>query len=232
MHDGTAGPIHVSEHTNGPVPADAADALEQLCATGDELSARGDAFGGTGNLSVRAGGRVWITPTGTPIKGLTPDRLACVELDGTVHGAVRPSKEYPFHLAAYRARPDAGALVHLHAPYSVAVSCLASLDPAEPLPPITPYYVMRVAPLGVVPYFRPGSEGLATAVGEAAHDHDCLLLRNHGSICLGATMGEAAERAIELEETARLYFVLRGGDVRRLTNDEVDELRRAFARRR
>lgn len=208
----------------------AADALARLCAAGDEFAARGDAFGGTGNLSVRAGDRVWITPTGAPVRGLAPDQLACVGLDGTVHGAARPSKEYPFHLAAYRARPDAGALVHLHAPHTVAVACLAALDPAEPLPPITPYYVMRVAPLGVVPYFRPGSDGLADAVGAAARGHDCLLLRNHGSICLGATMAEAAERAIELEETARLYLLLRGEHVRRLTAGEVDALRRAFPR--
>jgi len=220
----------MSEQTSGAAPGAPAGALARLCAAGDEFAARGDAFGGTGNLSVRAGDRVWITPTSRPIRGLTPDQLACVDLDGAVHGTAQPSKEYPFHLAAYRARPDAGALVHLHAPHTVAVSCLAALDPEEPLPPITPYYMMRVAPLGVIPYFRPGSEGLADAVGEAARTHDCLLLRNHGSICLGVTLAEAAERAIELEETARLYFLLRGEDVRRLTAGELDELRRAFPR--
>lgn len=204
--------------------------LTQLCEAGDLFYDRGDAFGGTGNLSLRLDDRVWITPTGQPLRGLSPEALACVDLDGAPIAGGRPSKEYPFHLAVYRAREDVRAIVHLHAPHAVAVSCLADLDPAEPLPALTPYYIMRVAPLGIVPYFRPGSPELAEAVGRAAADFDCLLLRNHGFICTGATLAEAVDRSIELEETARLYFLLRGEPVRRLTESEIDELRRVFRR--
>lgn len=206
------------------------DILEQLCRAGDDFYTRGDAFGGTGNLSVRIEGDVWITPTGSALKGLSPALLAQIGTDGAPKNGNKASKEYPFHLALYGARPDARAIVHLHAPHSVAVSCLASLDPEEPLPPITPYYIMRVAPLGIVPYFRPGSPDLAAAVGAAAKDHHCLLLRNHGLITMGASVGEAVDRAIELEETARLYFILRGEQTRRLTTDEIEELQRVFGR--
>lgn len=208
------------------------DLLRQLCDAGEVFYARGDAFGGTGNLSARVDGEVWITPTGQPLRGLVPDRLARMDGEGRPLNGNRPSKEYPFHLAVYQRRPDVSAIVHLHAPHSVAVACLASLDPAEPLPPITPYYIMRVAPLGIVPYFRPGSDQLAGAVGEAAAHHNCLLLRNHGSLCTGSTLAEAVDRAVELEETARLYFLLRGEPVKRLTPAEVEELRQAFAKER
>lgn len=204
--------------------------LERLCEVGDDLFARGDAFGATGNLSVRLDGVVWITPTGQSLKGLTPDRLARVDLQGEVIGSIRPSKEYPFHLAIYGARPELRAIVHLHAAHTVAVSCLAALDPAEPIPAITPYYIMRVAPLAVVPYFRPGSNELAAAVRDAAEAHDCMLLRNHGSICAGRSVAEAMDRALELEETARLFLLLRDHDFRRLTEAEVDDLRRSFRR--
>jgi 3-dehydro-4-phosphotetronate decarboxylase len=203
-------------------------ALEHLCEVAESLYLRGYAFGSTGNISVREGGRVWITPTGVSLKGLNPERLACVSLVGEGLNENRPSKESPFHLAVYSRREDVRAVVHLHTTYSVALSCLDSFDPENPLPPLTPYYFMRVAPLAVLPYFRPGSEDLAAAVGEAAARHNCMLLRSHGVVCAGSTLSEAVDRAEELEQTARLYFILRGESVRHLTPGEVEELKRAF----
>lgn len=202
--------------------------LEELCARADDFYARGDAFGGSGNLSVRIGDAMRITPTGSALKNLDASMLASVSLDGAVAGAQQPSKEYPFHLAIYRARADLNAVVHLHAPHAVAVSCLADLTEETPLPALTPYYIMRVAPLGVVEYFRPGSAELAAAVGEKAKRFDCMLLRNHGLICTGTSFGEAADRAIELEETCRLYLLLRGSRVRTLTSDEITALEKTF----
>ena len=205
--------------------------LDHLCEAGGSFYDRGYAFGSTGNLSVRIGDQIWITPTGRPLKGLTPEQLACVDLDGTNLNENRPSKELPFHLGVYRTRRDAEAIVHLHSTHSVALSCLESLDPEQPLPPITPYYFMRVAPLAVLPYFRPGSPQLAEVVERAAPAHNCMLFRNHGMTCLGSSMNEAADRAEELEETARLYFLLRGERVRYLTGDEIEELQRVFSSR-
>lgn len=202
---------------------------DRLCAVAENLHARGYAHGSTGNISVRVGDRILVTPTGKSLHGLTPEDLAEVDLAGTPLGANRPSKEAPFHLAVYRQRPEARAVVHLHAPYSVALSCLANLDPARPVPALTPYYFMRVAPLGIVPYHRPGSPGLAAAIDAAAACHHCLLLRNHGSVCSGGALSEAADRAEELEATARLHFMLRNEAVQTLTAAEIEDLARTFA---
>jgi ribulose-5-phosphate 4-epimerase/fuculose-1-phosphate aldolase len=202
--------------------------LENLCEVAESFYQRGYAFGSTGNISVRAGERVWITPTGKSLKSLQPEQLACVNLSGESLNENRPSKEFPFHLAVYTRREDVRAVVHLHTLYSVALSCLEGFDPENPLPPLTPYYFMRVAPLAVLPYFRPGSKGLAEAVGEAAPHHDCMLLRNHGVVCAGSTLSEAVDRTEELEQTARLHFILRGERVRLLTEEQVEELKRAF----
>ncbi|HEX8191198.1 MAG TPA: aldolase [Pyrinomonadaceae bacterium] len=203
--------------------------LENLCEVADSFYGRGHAFGSTGNISVRAGGRVWITPTGKSLKGLRPGQLACVNLEGESLNENRPSKEFPFHLAVYARREDVGAVVHLHTLHSVALSCLDGFDADNPLPPLTPYYFMRVAPLAVLPYFRPGSAGLAEAVGEAAPRHNCMLLRNHGVVCAGSTLSEAVDRTEELEQTARLHFLLRGERVRLLTEEQVEELKKTFA---
>jgi ribulose-5-phosphate 4-epimerase/fuculose-1-phosphate aldolase len=206
--------------------------LQELCHAAASFHARGYAFGSTGNLSVRSGGAIWITPTGVSLRALTPGALACLDAAGGPVNANRPSKEYPFHLAAYRAAgARAGAIVHLHSPHAVALACLESLDPAEPLPVFTPYYLMRVAPLAVIDYYMPGSSELAAAIGEAAAAHDCLLLRNHGLVCLGRTLAEAVDRAEELEETARLYFLLRGEKVRLLRPAERQRIARAYPRR-
>ncbi len=205
--------------------------LNHLCEVGDSFYSRGYSFGSTGNLSVRLGDQIWITSTGKPLAGLTPEQLACIDLDGTNLNDNRPSKELPFHLGVYRMRADATAIVHLHSTYSVALSCLESLDPEQPLPPITPYYFMRVAPLAVLPYFRPGSAQLAEEVERAAPAHNTMLFRNHGMTCLGSSMNEAVDRAEELEETARLYFLLRGERVRYLTSGEIEELNQVFGRK-
>ena len=213
----------LKENDDDPPPI-----LEDLCEAGARFYARGYAFGSTGNISVRVGGRVWITPTGRSLAALTPGELACVDLAGDACNANRPSKELPFHAAIYRQRPEANAVVHLHSGYATALACLADLNEAEPLPPLTPYYLMRVAPLGVLPYFRPGSPELSAAVELAARDHHCLLMRNHGTICAGESLGEAGDRAEELEATAHLFFRLRGERVRRLTGDETEDIRRVF----
>lgn len=203
--------------------------LEAMCDAGRSFHARGLAFGSTGNLSVRESDTVWITPTGQSMRHSSVETLAAIGLDGTALNGNKPSKEYPFHLRAYAAAGErAAALVHLHSTWSVMLSCLDDLDEAAPLPVITPYYLMRVAPLAVVPYFRPGSNELAEAIGEAAREHDCLLLRNHGLVCLGRSVNEAVDRAEELEETAKLFFLLRNEKVRLLTTAQREAIGKAF----
>lgn len=204
------------------------EALNHLCETADSFYRRGYAFGSTGNISVRLGDQIWITPTGKPLSNLAPEQLACININGLEINSNRPSKEFPFHLAVYKQKPEARSIVHLHSTYAAALSCLETLDPEQPLPPLTPYYFMRVTPLAVLGYFRPGSDELARAVERAAPKHNCMLLRNHGLICAGTSLNEAVDRAEELEQTARLFFLLRNEQVRHLTPPEIAEIKKAF----
>lgn len=202
---------------------------EALCDAAISFHARGYAFGSTGNLSIRDGDTVWITPTGQSLRHTALDSLAAIDLNGAPLNANKPSKEFPFHLAAYAAAGHrARALVHLHSTWSTLLSCLDGLDEEQPLPVFTPYYLMRVAPLAVVPYCRPGSDDLAAVIGAAAEKSNCLLLRNHGLVALGRTMSEAVDRAEELEETAKLYFLSRNETLRLLTAAQRDEIQKTF----
>jgi ribulose-5-phosphate 4-epimerase/fuculose-1-phosphate aldolase len=198
--------------------------LEQLCEMAVSLFERGYAHGSTGNISLRHGDEVWITPTGQRLGDLTPAHLACIDLRGNHLNENRPSKEHPFHTAIYRQREEARAIVHLHSLYAVALSCLESFESEDDLRPLTPYYFMRVAPLAVLPYYKPGSPDLARAIEGVAAAHHSMLLRNHGIICAGATVSEASDRAEELEQTARLHFLLRGERVRTLSPADVKAL--------
>jgi len=204
--------------------------LEALCDAAVSFHARGYAFGSTGNLSVRDGDTVWITPTGQSLRHTTIDSLAAIDMKGAARNGKRASKEYPFHLAAYQAS-NATALVHLHSTWSTLLSCLDDLDESQPLPVFTPYYLMRVAPLAVVPYCRPGSEDLAAVIGAAASRANCLLLRNHGLVALGRSMSEAVDRAEELEETCKLYFHSRNENLRHLTAEQRAEIEAVFGGR-
>jgi len=128
----------------------------------------------------------------------------------------------------YGERPAAKAVVHLHSTHSVAVSCLADLDPADLLPPITAYYVMRVGRLPLVPYYPPGDESLAEAVRLAATRHSAVLLANHGPVVAGSSLDAAVAAIEELEETARLFLLLRRERTRFLTEEQVAALRARY----
>jgi 3-dehydro-4-phosphotetronate decarboxylase len=181
---------------------------EELVAVARSLFDRGYTFGTAGNMSVRLEDRIVVTPTDSSFWNLVPDALAEVGFDGVPLPGPKPSKEALFHLAAYRARPDARAVVHLHSCYATALACLADLDLEDAMPVFTPYYAMRLPCLPVAPYFPPGAPILAPAVQAAAARSPALLLRNHGSIATGKSVLAAAALAEEIEEQARLYFLL------------------------
>ena len=202
---------------------------EEICAAGASLFNRGLTHGSTGNISVRLEDGGWLmTPTGSSLGTLDPARLSKLDATGRLVSGDPPTKEAFLHTTMYHARPNAGAVVHLHSTYSVAVSCLEGIDPADCLPPITAYYVMRVGALPLVPYYPPGDKGLAEAVGKLADRHHAVLLANHGPVVAGTTLSAAMDAIEELEETARLYLLLRGQPIRTLTDDQVAELRRRF----
>lgn len=202
--------------------------LEELVAVAHSMFNRGYSFGTAGNISIRCGDTVYATPTGSSFGTLTADGLAACDLEGKPLNAQRPTKELPFHLAAYRARPEARAVVHLHSTYATALASIRGLDDTNALPPITAYFAMRVPELPCVPYLPPGDVGLAAEVERLAKNTPAMLMRNHGSIAIGKNLVEAAALAEELEETARLYFLL-GDRVQPLSPEQVAELRRRFA---
>lgn len=200
------------------------EAREILCRMGDLLYRRGLVHGSSGNLSVRLDDGWLVTPTNSSLGLLDPARLSRLDASGRHVGGDPPSKEAFLHTCVYDVRPDAGAIVHTHSTHSVAVSCLDHKPGAPVLPPLTAYYVMRVGDLALVPYYRPGDERLALAVREMAVKHAAVLLANHGPVIAGKTLNDALYALEELEETAKLHFLLHGHQTRPLTPEQVAEL--------
>jgi ribulose-5-phosphate 4-epimerase/fuculose-1-phosphate aldolase len=202
--------------------------VSELVRVARSLFARAYSFGTAGNISVRVGDVVYATPTGSSFETVAEEDIAICTVDGEFTAGMKPTKELPFHLAAYRARPDARAVVHLHSTYATAVACLRDLDMENAIPPITPYFAMRLPCLPVVPYLPPGDEGLGAEVERLARGTAGMLMRNHGSIAIGRSLAEASALAEEIEETARLYLLL-ADRAQPLSADQVAELRRRFA---
>jgi ribulose-5-phosphate 4-epimerase/fuculose-1-phosphate aldolase len=202
---------------------------ERIARIGESLHRRGLTFGAAGNISVRTGDGGWLmTPTGSTLGELDPARIARLDPQGNCIAGDPPTKESFLHRVMYQARPGTAAVVHLHSTCSVAVSVLADVDPADVLPPLTAYYVMRVGRLPLVPYFPPGDRDLAEAVRPLAGQHHAVLLANHGPVVAGSSLEDASFAMEELEETAKLYLLLRGQPLRLLTSEQVAELRRRF----
>lgn len=198
---------------------------EEICRLGELLFTRGLTFGSAGNISARLEDGWLMTPTNFSLGRLDPARLAKLDANGKLVSGEPPTKETFLHRAMYSERPQARAVVHLHSTYSVAVSALADVDAANVLPPITAYYVMRVGRLPLVAYYPPGDPALADAVRRLAGKHHAVLLANHGPVVAGSTLDAAANAIEELEETAKLFLLLRGSKVRLLTDEQVAALK-------
>ncbi|PIJ52022.1 aldolase [Erwinia sp. OLTSP20] len=199
------------------------DAMVRL---GRSFFQRGYATGSAGNLSLRLDDNTLLaTPTGSCLGELQAEKLAKVTLDGEWISGDKPSKEVSFHRALYLNNPQCKAVVHLHCLYLTALSCLENLDQHNCIRPFTPYVVMRIGDVPVVPYFRPGDGRLAEHLARLAPDYRAFLLANHGPVVVGKSLQEAADNLEELEETARLIFTLGDRPVRYLTSTEVAELR-------
>jgi 3-dehydro-4-phosphotetronate decarboxylase len=197
---------------------------EEICAFGKSLFDRGLTFGSAGNISVRVSDGWLMTPTNSSLGRLDPAALSKVDERGQLVSGDKPTKEYFLHLAMYAERPSSGAIVHLHSTHSVAVSVLADLDSEDPIPPITAYYVMRIGRLALVPYYAPGDIALADAVRNVAGRHHAVLLANHGPVVAGKDLETAVYATEELEETAKLFLLLRGEKTRLLSPEQVREL--------
>ncbi len=193
------------------------------------LFARGFSVGTAGNISVRLADGYLITPTNSCLGRLDPGRLSRLDAGFARVSGDAPSKEVFMHRAFYEARPDAGAVVHLHSTMATAVACLGDADVENSIPPLTPYFVMRIGRrLPIIPYFRPGDPAMEPAITEQAATARAVLLANHGPVVSGRTLADAVYAAEELEEAARLFLLLRGTGTRVLTGEQVADLLATF----
>jgi len=189
------------------------------------LFQRGFSVGSAGNISVRLADGYLMTPTNASLGRLQAERLSKLDTGFRHVSGDRPSKEVFMHRAFYAARTDAGAVVHLHSTMATAVACLPDVDPVAPIPPLTPYFVMRLGgKLPVVPYYRPGDPDMEPAIAHAARAAKAVLLANHGPVVSGRTLADTVYAAEELEESARLFLLLRGSAVRLLTEPQITAL--------
>jgi ribulose-5-phosphate 4-epimerase/fuculose-1-phosphate aldolase len=200
-----------------------------VCRAGKLLVRRGLVHGTTGNVSVRTDdGGYLLTPTGSALDRLDPDRLSLLSPDGEHIGGDAPTKEFRLHRAVYAARPSAHAVVHTHSIHSVAVSMLADIDHDDMLPAITPYYVMRIGRCAVSPYRIPGDAALADDIAQRAPAYHVVVLAHHGPVVAGTSLDDALATLEELEATARLFLLLRGERYAVLDAPAIDALRERY----
>ena len=207
-------------------------AREALVEYGRSLFLRGYSCGTSGNLSVRlpGDGGFLMSPTNISLGRLDAGTISRLAADGTHVDGAAPTKEAWLHLAMYAARPQDHAVVHLHSTHAAALSCRTDLTPDDAVPPLTPYVIMRVGRVALVPYSRPGDTTPAQEIRRLAAAHRAVLLANHGPVVAARDLETAVAAAEELEETARLFFLLEGRPHRPLNREQIEDVRRVFGR--
>ena len=202
-----------------------ANLREQVCLLAKSLFDRGLTHGSTGNISARTeDGGLLVSPTGTSFGRLDPSRLSRFDASGTLISGDKPTKEMPLHTAFYDTRSSAGAVVHLHSSHSVAWSMMPDVDEDNFLPPLTPYAIMKLGKVKLLPFFLPGDPAMGKAVRGLAGKRSAVMLANHGPVVAGKDIEAACTAVEELEETARLAMLMRGFNARSLTEAQVQEV--------
>lgn len=201
---------------------------EHIVRFSKSLFDRGFSVGSAGNISAAVEDGILMTPTNSCLGFLDPARISKLGHDGRLISGDKPSKEIFLHRAFYETRKQAGAVVHLHSTYATALSCISDTNPDDCIPPLTPYVVMRVGQVKLVPYVRPGDEKAGDLIRELGGAYAAVLLANHGPVVTGKDIESAVYAAEELEETAKLLVMLRGLPTRMLSNDNVEELKAVF----
>lgn len=208
--------------------ADEIAAREEMARLCKSLFDRGFSVGTAGNVSVRLPDGILMTPTNIRLGDLDPARIAKIDASGHHVAGDRPTKEIFLHQAFYDTRPQAGAVVHLHSTWATALSCLPDTDPKDSVPSLTPYVVMRVGPVAMVPYVKPGDPKTGRLIRALNGRYGAVLLANHGPVVSGKTLFSTVAAAEELEETAKLLIVLRGIRTNFLSPAQVEDLRQTF----
>lgn len=198
---------------------------EQICELAKSMFDRGLTGGSTGNISARTDdGGLLVSPTGTSFGRLDPARLSRFNSKGRLVSGDNPTKEMPLHSAFYDTRSQAGAVVHLHSCHSVAWSLMPEVDEDNFLPPLTPYAIMKLGKVKLLPFYRPGDPQMGEAVRGLAGKRSAVMLANHGPVVAGKDVEAACNAIEELEDTARLAIMMRGYKPRMLTQDQVTDL--------
>jgi len=198
---------------------------EQICLLAKSMFDRGLTGGSTGNISARTeDGGLLVSPTGTSFGRLDPARLSHFDAKGALIGGDPPTKEMPLHAAFYDTRSTAGAVVHLHSCHSVAWSMMPDVDADNFLPPVTPYAIMKLGRVKLLPFFRPGDPAMGEAVRGLAGKRSAVMLANHGPVVAGKDVEAACNAIEELEDTARLAMLMRGVPARLLNEAQVRDL--------
>jgi len=216
-----------------------AELRAEVCRVGRSLFNRGYVHATAGNISVRLpdGQGYLITPTDACLGFLQPDRLAHVAADGTQLAGDRASKTLALHRRIYDADPDAHCVIHTHSTHLVALTLAGVWSDHDILPPITPYYVMKVGHVPLIPYHRPGDPAAAARVAErieAAREQGvpirAAMMERLGPNVWHGSPAAAMAVLEELEETARLWLMTHPKP-QPLTEDRIDELRSHFGAR-
>jgi ribulose-5-phosphate 4-epimerase/fuculose-1-phosphate aldolase len=196
-----------------------------MCLLAKSLFDRGLTGGSTGNISTRTeDGGLLVSPTGTSFGRLDPARLSRFDAAGNLISGDKPTKEMPLHMAFYETRRSAGAVVHLHSCHSVALSMMPDVDEDNFLPPLTPYAIMKLGKVKLLPYFMPGDPNIGVAVKGLAGKRSAIMLANHGPVVASKDLEAACNAIEELEDTARLAMMTRGIPVRGLSDEHVQQL--------
>ncbi|MEM6887907.1 MAG: aldolase [Pseudomonadota bacterium] len=206
-----------------------ADLRDQICLLAKSMFDRGLTGGSTGNISARTqDGGLLVSPTGTSFGRLDPGRLSRFDATGKLIDGDPPTKEMPLHQAFYDTRSAAGAVVHLHSCHAVAWSMMPDANEDDFLPPLTPYGIMKLGRVKLLPYYRPGDPAMGEAVRGLAGKRAAVMLANHGPVVAGRDVEAACNAIEELEDTARLAILMRGIPARMLSADQITDLVQTF----
>ena len=198
---------------------------ELICTLAKSMFDRGLTGGSTGNISARTlDGGLLVSPTGTSFGRLDPGRLSHFDVQGLLIDGDKPTKEMPLHSAFYDTRSSAGAVVHLHSCHSVALSMMPDVDADNFLPPLTPYGIMKLGQVKLLPFFMPGDPAMGDAVRGLAGKRSAVMLANHGPVVAGKDIEAACNAIEELEDTARLAMMTRGLSPRALSQIQVQAI--------
>lgn len=198
---------------------------ELICTLAKSMFDRGLTGGSTGNISARTDdGGLLVSPTGTSFGRLDPARLSRFNSTGQLIDGDQPTKEMPLHSAFYDTRSTAGAVVHLHSCHAVALSMMPDIDEDNFLPPLTPYAIMKLGKVKLLPFFRPGDPAMGNAVRDLAGKRSAVMLANHGPVVAAKDIEAACYAIEELEDTAKLAMMMRGVNTRMLSTAQVNDL--------